>query len=130
MNHLNMVDLEGPLTYHDFQSTSNAPKSTPHGLSPEPRTQSDSLSYTIQTRPIFICTYMTCNKRYARLTDLKRHHRGAHERNNQFKCRTLGCPRTARGFSRRDKRDSHERSMHMVRAGVLSLQNPDSGPFQ
>lgn len=80
------------------------------------RTDTD-VCFRVETKRVFVCAHGTCNKRYARVTDLKRHHRGVHQGNDQFKCRTSGCPRTIRGFSRRDKRDSHEKSMHMSRIG-------------
>lgn len=72
----------------------------------------DNFNYRIETKQVFVCAYGTCNNRYARLADLRRHHRGAHQNNDQFKCRASHCPRAIRGFSRRDKRDSHEKSMH------------------
>jgi hypothetical protein len=72
----------------------------------------DNLNFRIETKQFFVCAYGTCNKRYARLPDLRRHHRGAHQGNHQFKCRASGCTRAIRGFARRDKRDSHEKSMH------------------
>jgi hypothetical protein len=72
----------------------------------------DNLNFRIETKRVFVCAYGTCNKRYARMPDLRRHHRGTHQGNDQFKCRASGCTRAIRGFPRRDKRDSHEKSMH------------------
>jgi hypothetical protein len=44
----------------------------------------DDLNHLIETKQLFVCAYGTCNKRYARLPDLRRHHRGAHQRNDQL----------------------------------------------
>ena len=75
----------------------------------------DNISFRIETKQVFACTYGACNNKYTRLQDLRRHHRGAHQGNHQFKCRASKCERAIRGFSRRDKRDSHEKSMHAKR---------------
>lgn len=69
-------------------------------------------AYRIETKKVFICTHQNCDKKYSRLPDLHRHHRGAHLGNQQFKCRKIECGRAIRGFTRRDKRDTHERRMH------------------
>ncbi|KAH8723622.1 hypothetical protein GQ44DRAFT_709803 [Phaeosphaeriaceae sp. PMI808] len=79
------------------------------------RNTDDNPSFRIETKHVFVCTYGTCNKKYGRVADLRRHHRGAHQANHQFKCRAENCERATRGFSRRDKRDSHEKSMHVKR---------------
>lgn len=105
-----------PFMYQAYDPGTAASTSTARP-SKEPSTKSGHAKYRVETKHMFICTHGVCNKRYARLTDLKRHQRGVHEGNDQFKCRTRGCPRVIRGFSRRDKRDSHEKSMHMSRVG-------------
>ncbi|CAO2647114.1 Nn.00g080360.m01.CDS01 [Neocucurbitaria sp. VM-36] len=111
----------GPFTNIDFQ-----PSLTPdpldilrHGRKDDQNFQ-DNLTFRVETKRVFICTYGGCNKRYARIPDLRRHHRGAHQGNHQFKCRAGRCERATRGFSRRDKRDTHEKSMHLKRGERLS----------
>lgn len=108
---LNNTNRTGALS----PNPTNLPIPAPTGISYD-NTETD-VQFRVETKQIFVCTHGICNKRYARLTDLKRHHRGAHEGNDQFKCRARGCSRAIRGFPRRDKRDSHEKSMHMGRAG-------------
>lgn len=79
-----------------------------------------NISYRIETKKIFVCTYNDCNKRCSRVADLYRHHREAHLHNEQFKCRAIGCNRAVRGFPRREKRDTHEKKMHILLCdGVL-----------
>jgi len=60
----------------------------------------------------FKCIYNDCGSVFTRLSDLKRHHRGIHKRCVSFYCRFAGCQRARRGFSRKDKRDDHERRLH------------------
>ena len=60
-----------------------------------------------------VCPHKGCNKKYSRKPDLGRHYRGEHANDRRFKCRFGGCDRTIRGFARKDKRDVHERKMHM-----------------
>jgi hypothetical protein len=79
----------------------------------------DGPIFRIETKRFFICTYGTCNKKYSRMQELRRHHRGAHQQSHQFKCRASDCERRIRGFSRRDKRDSHEKNMHNKRNHVF-----------
>ncbi|KAF2655880.1 hypothetical protein K491DRAFT_407247 [Lophiostoma macrostomum CBS 122681] len=64
------------------------------------------------TKTTYICTYQQCNKQFARIYDLHRHHRTIHQRQAQFPCRWPGCPRQAKAFGRKDKRDDHERKKH------------------
>jgi uncharacterized Zn-finger protein len=58
------------------------------------------------------CMIDTCGKTFRRFSDLKRHRRSIHERTELFFCSEPLCPRSLRGFPRKDKRDSHEKSMH------------------
>jgi hypothetical protein len=60
----------------------------------------------------FKCIYKECGNRFTRITDLKRHHLDIHERCVSFYCRFAGCRRAVRGFSRKDKRDDHQRRVH------------------
>lgn len=78
------------------------------------------ISFRTETKTVYVCTYSDCNKTYSRMPDLRRHYRGSHLEDRQFKCRALGCERAIRGFSRRDKRDIHEKKMHIdIGNGIL-----------
>jgi hypothetical protein len=112
-------DIDNPMPY---LVTSNAQPTAPPTLEdttgPEtPTSASCALPFKIETKRIYICTHQSCNKKYARLTELRRHQRGAHLNDQRWKCRSTGCDRMRRGFSRRDKRDDHERKVHQ-RHGV------------
>jgi hypothetical protein len=81
---------------------------------------STDISFCTETKTVYICTRDNCNKRYSRLQDLRRHCRGFHLQDHQFKCRALGCERAVRGFPRKDKRDIHEKKMHVdIGDGIL-----------
>ncbi|KAF2241685.1 hypothetical protein BU26DRAFT_524849 [Trematosphaeria pertusa] len=75
-------------------------------------TEPADLWYRTETRTSYICLYPNCNKRFSRIYDLRRHHRGKHEGTAEFTCRYPGCRRGIRGFPRKDKRDDHERKIH------------------
>lgn len=78
------------------------------------------ISFRTETKTVYVCTRDNCNKRYSRLQDLHRHCRGFHLHDHQFKCRALGCERAVRGFPRKDKRDTHEKKMHIdIGDGIL-----------
>ncbi|KIM98312.1 hypothetical protein OIDMADRAFT_20052 [Oidiodendron maius Zn] len=61
-----------------------------------------------------ICTYNLCGARFSRRSDLKRHHMAIHLRAMTFLCSFTGCARATIGFSRKDKRDDHERKIHGI----------------
>jgi hypothetical protein len=71
------------------------------------------MSFRVETRRVYVCTHEDCDKKYSRMLDLRRHDREAHQDDRRFKCRALGYERAVRGFPRRDKRDIHERKMHV-----------------
>lgn len=78
------------------------------------------ISFRTETKTVYVCTYSDCNKKYSRMPDLRRHYRGSHLEDRRFKCRALGCERAIRGFPRRDKRDIHEKKMHIdIGDGIL-----------
>lgn len=82
------------------------------GLTPFSRNM-QSLSFRTECKTTFVCTYQSCNKRFSRIYDLRRHHRGKHDdETEKISCRFTNCPRAFRGFSRKDKRDDHERKKH------------------
>jgi hypothetical protein len=55
----------------------------------------------------FMCIYNKCGSRFTRIPDLKRHHLDKHAHRASFYCR-----RVIRGFSRKDKRNDHEKRVH------------------
>jgi hypothetical protein len=61
----------------------------------------------------FKCIYNRCESRFTRMADLKRHHADRHQRLVSFYCGFAGCRRAKRGFGRKDKRDDHERRVHL-----------------
>ena len=78
------------------------------------------ISFRTETKTVYVCTYGYCNKKYSRMPDLRRHYRGSHLEERRFICRALGCERAIRGFPRRDKRDTHEKEMHIdIGDGIL-----------
>lgn len=82
--------------------------------------------YHVRTKKVFVCAWPHCGKEYSRRPDVERHHRGAHQFLDHHKCRKLGCERAIRGFSRKDKRGSHEQVMH----GIGRFPNAVNGfPF-
>jgi hypothetical protein len=60
----------------------------------------------------FLCLYNKCASQFTRISDLKRHHFDKHVHVKYFYCRFAGCRRAKRGFSRKDKRDDHEKRVH------------------
>jgi hypothetical protein len=94
-------------------STSPAMDSGPSNSTP------GTVPFRVETKTFFVCTEHNCNKRFSRLPDLHRHHRGTHQDLRPFRCRALGCERAERGFPRRDKRDVHERKTHVRMGGLL-----------
>ena len=87
-------------TLFDFRTAETVSESTPN------------LCYRTETKKIYICTYKNCNKRFNRIHELHRHHRGIHKKILPFPCRTDGCERAKKGFPRKDKRNDHERKIH------------------
>jgi hypothetical protein len=63
----------------------------------------------------YTCLESSCNRKYSRKPDLVRHYKGAHLRDDTYKCRVPTCERSERGFPRRDKRNDHERKIHRLR---------------
>lgn len=77
----------------------------------------DEIHYRIETRTVYVCTYLECNKTFGRIYELRRHYRSRHRRGHHpsdvwYICRVPGCTRNVEGFSRKDKRDDHERKAH------------------
>jgi len=65
-------------------------------------------------KKLFKCIHNNnCGTQFTRISDLKRHHRVRHERRASYNCRFAGCRRAVRGFCRKDKRDDHERRLHV-----------------
>lgn len=93
----------GPSSKGDQQSTPGDQKP----VLPDPRPQFKTL-----TKKVFQCTYNECGTRFTRISDLKRHHASVHLRQVSFFCRIDGCQRGILGFTRKDKRDDHERRVH------------------
>lgn len=99
----------------DLNATNNSIECpTPNPPTQTPPSPSPSIAYRIETTRVqkFICTHHSCDKKFSRLPELRRHHRGAHEGHRPYICRTTGCRRAVVGFPRRDKRDDHERKIH------------------
>lgn len=90
-----------------IRTVSQSDTHDPASLHPE------DISFRVETKQVYICTYGNCNKEYSRKPDLICHYRGAHLNDQRYKCRVPNCERSMRGFSRRDKRDTHERKVHM-----------------
>ena len=59
----------------------------------------------------WLCTVASCHRKFKRHQELSRHHRSMHQQLQLYFCRVAGC-RRGRGFSRKDKRDDHERKGH------------------
>ncbi|KAI4639507.1 uncharacterized protein J4E78_010918 [Alternaria triticimaculans] len=78
------------------------------------------IPFRVEIKRVYICTHTGCDKKYSRMPDLRRHYRGSHLDDRRFLCRALGCERAIHGFPRRDKRDVHEKKMHIdIGNGVL-----------
>jgi len=73
-----------------------------------------SVAYRKVEKKAFLCLYGDCKSQFTRLSDLRRHTTSRHLRKSDIKCRHTNCKRNVRGFSRKDKRDEHERNMHNV----------------
>ena len=85
-----------------------------------PTGNAGDIPFRVETKRVYICTHTGCNKKYSRMPDLRRHYRGSHLEDRRFNCRALGCERAIRGFPRRDKRDVHEKKMHIdIGDGIL-----------
>jgi hypothetical protein len=61
-----------------------------------------------------VCTYNACGAQFSRRSDLNRHHKAIHLRAKTFLCSFTNCARATIGFSRKDKRDDHERKIHGI----------------
>lgn len=70
------------------------------------------MAYKNIDRGTFECTRNNCGKRFSRFPDLRRHHITVHEKAQLFFCSEPNCKRHIQGFSRKDKRDSHQKSKH------------------
>ena len=85
-----------------------------------PTSNTGDIPFRVETKRVYICTHTGCNKKYSRMPDLRRHYRGSHLDDRPFQCRALGCERAIHGFPRRDKRDVHEKKMHIdIGNGIL-----------
>lgn len=116
VGHTPIVDIRMPNSATSHEPT--APPTPDHTTRLEtPTSFPYPLPFKTETKHVYICTYQSCNKKYGRLPELRRHQRGAHLNDQRWKCRSAGCDRTMRGFPRRDKRDDHERKVHQ-RHGV------------
>ena len=81
---------------------------------------SSHVPFSTETKTVYVCKHDNCNKKYSRMPDLRRHYRGSHLEDRRFRCGALGCKRAIHGFSRRDKRNEHERKMHIdIGGGIL-----------
>lgn len=91
------------------------PSRTPATLTP----LTANVSFRIEKIQVhkLICTYQDCGKKFSRLPELRRHHRGTHQGHRPYRCRAQSCRRSIDGFPRRDKRDDHERKVH---GGIMS----------
>jgi hypothetical protein len=79
-----------------------------------------NIPFRVEIKRVYVCTHDGCNKKYSRMPDLRRHHRGSHLEDRRFKCRALGCERAIRNFPSRDTRDVHEKKMHIdIGDGIL-----------
>jgi hypothetical protein len=78
-----------------------------------PTVNPGDIQFRVETKRVYVCMHTGCNKKYSRMPDLRRHFRGSHLQDRRFKCRAPGCERAVRGFPRRDKRDVHEKKMHI-----------------
>lgn len=58
----------------------------------------------------FMCSY--CSEVFSHKKDMKRHERSIHNLVANFPCQFPPCQRALRGFTRKDKRDEHEKKMH------------------
>ena len=70
------------------------------------------VAFRVLGKKVFQCTYRGCGTRFTRLSDLRRHHTNKHHSNFLYLCQFANCKRGRRGFSRKDKRDDHERKVH------------------
>ncbi|KAH7128179.1 hypothetical protein B0J11DRAFT_264187 [Dendryphion nanum] len=73
---------------------------------------SGGLQFRTITKTAYLCTFKRCNKQFTRIYDLRRHHEGVHERKASFTCSWIDCRRHVEAFTRKDKRDEHERKIH------------------
>ncbi|KAF2729539.1 hypothetical protein EJ04DRAFT_65945 [Polyplosphaeria fusca] len=82
---------------------------TPSNMSPPEAT----LSFRTETKTIYRCTFKDCGKTFSRQHELVRHHKGKHQNQEDHFCSVdKDCERATRGFSRKDKRNDHERQGH------------------
>jgi transposase len=72
----------------------------------------NSVSSRVESRRVYTSEHYQCNQEFRRKPDLNRHHNSVHLKKDTFRCRRSGYKRTVCGFPRRDKRDSHLKSMH------------------
>jgi hypothetical protein len=101
--------------------TDNTKFSGLHSQCGQPRTRDEPSSSAPIGQPClqiigkksFKCIYNNCGTRFTRISDLKRHHQAVHQCRVSFYCRFDGCRRAARGFVREDKRDDHEKRLHV-----------------
>jgi len=82
---------------------------TPSRTIPSPQTPKAATPSPTSRFPCSRCTSAFTSKK-----DLSRHISGIHDKRTPFTCNEPGCKRSslARGFTRRDNRDRHWRSMH------------------
>jgi hypothetical protein len=103
-----------------MQITSHAKFPGSDNQSVQPSTRDESTSTPLVSQPClqilgknsFMCIYNECGSRFTRISDLKRHHLDRHARHVIFYCRFTDCQRAVRGFSRKDKRNDHEKRVH------------------
>lgn len=79
---------------------------------PETKNRRVGLQFRTITKTAYLCTFKRCNKQFTRIYDLRRHHEGVHERKASFPCSWINCRRHVEAFTRKDKRDEHERKIH------------------
>ena len=120
---LEIADLNGEaassVSKHTVRDRGYASNAAMHSTT-TPTSNTRNISFRVETKRVYVCTHTGCNKKYSRMPDLRRHYRGSHLDDRPFQCRALGCERAIHGFPRRDKRDVHEKKMHIdIRNGIL-----------
>jgi hypothetical protein len=58
----------------------------------------------------FVCSY--CSKRFKSRNDVDRHRSSVHDKSTPYFCSEQGCPRSRKGFTRKDNYETHLRHVH------------------